>query len=84
MSFGSKGARSTPVDLLRNLTTTQSWTLATALVAMLGGSLAIGAWVQSARDERKIVDGNREIGKLKADKDKLNADNDKLKTKAPT
>ena len=79
MSFGSKGAPSTPVDLLRNLTTTQSWTLATALVAMLGGSLAIGAWVQSARDERKIVDGNREIGKLNADKDKLNADKDKLK-----
>jgi hypothetical protein len=82
MSFGSKGARSTPVDLLRNLTTTQSWTLATALVAMLGGSLAIGAWVQSARDERKIVDGNREIGKLKADKDKLNADKGKLKSES--
>ena len=41
MSFGSKGARSTPVDLLRNLTTTQSWTLATALVAVLEGTLAI-------------------------------------------
>ena len=82
MSFGSRGARLTPIDLLRNLTTTQSWTLATALVAMLGGSLAIGAWVQSARDEKKIVDGNREIGKLNADKDKLNADKDKLKSES--
>jgi hypothetical protein len=82
MSFGSRGARLTPIDLLRNLTTTQSWTLATALVAMLGGSLAIGAWVQSARDEKKIVDGNREIGKLNADKDKLNADKNKLKSES--
>ena len=47
---------------------------------MLGGSLAIGAWVQSTRDEKKIVDGNREIGKLNADRDKLNAERDKLKS----
>jgi hypothetical protein len=80
MSFGSKGTRSTLIGLLRNLTATQSWTLATALVAMLGGSLAIGTWVQSARDEKKIVDGNREIGKLNADNDKLNAGEDKLKS----
>jgi hypothetical protein len=31
------------------------------------------------RATKKIVDGNREIGKLNADKDKLNADKDKLK-----
>jgi hypothetical protein len=47
-----------------------------------GRSLAIGAWVQSLRDEKKIVDGNREIGKLNADKDKLNADKDKLKSES--
>jgi hypothetical protein len=46
------------------------------------GRVVIGAWVQSARDEKKIEDGNREIGKLNADKDKLNADKDKLKSES--
>jgi len=34
------------------------------------------------RATKKIVDGNREIGKLNADKDKLNADKDKLKSES--
>ncbi|MFZ2104639.1 MAG: hypothetical protein WAV18_04510 [Roseiarcus sp.] len=53
--------------------------LATALVAVLGGTLAI-ARVQSARDEKKIYSGWKPRNwEAEADKDKLNAYKDKLK-----
>jgi len=79
MSFGRMGIRATPIGLLRSLTIRQSWTLAVALAAMIAATSAIGAWVQSARDGRKLEDAKQEIVKLTVDNDKLKSEKVDLK-----
>jgi hypothetical protein len=48
-------------NLLRKLTVPQLWGLAVALVVLVGGSVGLGAWVQSAHDDDKIMEKNQTI-----------------------
>jgi hypothetical protein len=64
MSSQNGEADLTLADLLGRLTVKQFWGVAVALVALIGGSIGIGAWVQSARDEDKVADKNRVISDL--------------------
>ena len=63
-------------DLLRKLTVPQIWGLAVALVALVGGSVGVGAWVQSARDDDKIMEKNLEIANSSSKYDQLKVETD--------
>jgi hypothetical protein len=51
MSSGNGEADFTLADLLGRLTVKQFLGVAVALVTLIGGSIGVGAWVQSARDD---------------------------------
>lgn len=51
-------------EILRHLTVAQAWALGVALTAIIVGSVALGAWVQSASDDDKIAQKNSRIAQL--------------------
>src|SRR5260221_434871 len=52
-------------DLLKALTVGQAWASIGCIVAIVGGSVAIGSWAQSAHDDDKIAEKNATIQELR-------------------
>src|SRR5581483_5338231 len=64
------------LDIVKSLTIAQAWALIGCLVAVIGGSAALGSWAQSAHDDSKIAEKNATIQeqKNKSDQDTANVE----------
>jgi outer membrane murein-binding lipoprotein Lpp len=65
------GENITVSEIFRSLTIKQTWGLGFCVAAVIGGSVALGSWVQSARDDDKIAEKNGKIAELNSRIDDL-------------
>ena len=69
-------AEPTLLSILATLTLGQAWTLGATAVGVLVGATALGAWVQGARDDEKIMEKNRTQIEQQAKYEQLKRDTD--------
>lgn len=61
-------------DLLRSLTLSQAWAIGAAVVALLGGTFGLGAFIQSSRDDGKVNELTAKQATANLEKDHTIAD----------